>query len=93
MPTRRIGSASFTFHHQDYTEAMKWFRRAANQRDAVGQGWVGFMYRDGNGVPQDYVRAYMWLTLAAQVHALELDAAGLRSSAGRAGAISVGRVN
>jgi hypothetical protein len=24
------------------------------------------MYRDGTGVPQDYVRAYMWLTLAAQ---------------------------
>jgi uncharacterized protein len=46
---------------KDEVEAAKWYHRAADQGDAFG-----FMHRDGEGVPQDYVLAYMWLTLAAQ---------------------------
>ncbi len=26
---------------------------------------VGAMYEEGNGVPQDYISAYMWWTIAA----------------------------
>ena len=51
---------------QNSAEAMKWFRRAADQGDYDGQSWVSVMYRDGKGVPIDFVRAYMWASLAAQ---------------------------
>ena len=51
---------------QDYTEALKWYRRAADQGDADGQLNLGGMYYKGLGVPKDYVLAYMWLILAAR---------------------------
>jgi uncharacterized protein len=50
---------------QDYAEAMKWFRKAADQGDAVGQYYIGLMYYNGKTVPQDYVLAYMRLNLAS----------------------------
>ena len=31
----------------------------------MGQNNLGLMYRKGQGVPQDYVQAHMWLNLAA----------------------------
>jgi TPR repeat protein len=49
---------------QDYTEAAKWYRRAAEQGLAPAQYDLGRMYADGQGVPQDYVLAHMWLNLA-----------------------------
>ena len=42
-----------------------WFRRAAKQGDAYAQFQLGLKYIDGEGVPQDYARAYGWLNLAA----------------------------
>jgi len=50
---------------QDYAEAAKWFRKAAEQGDARAQFNLGGMYGQGQGVPQDYVEAHMWLNLAA----------------------------
>jgi len=50
---------------QDYTEAVKWFRQAAEQKKAHAQSWLGYMYENGKGVSQDYVLAFMWLHLAA----------------------------
>ncbi len=50
---------------QDYAEAAKWFRKAAEQGSPPAQAGLGIMYNDGLGVPQDYVQAYMWLNLAA----------------------------
>jgi TPR repeat protein len=50
---------------QDYAEAIKWYRLAADQGDAAAQGMLGVMYVHGEGVPQDYVQAHMWLNLAA----------------------------
>ena len=46
-------------------EAIKWFRKAADQGDADAQLLLGSLYLTGNGVPQDYVIAHMWLNLAA----------------------------
>jgi uncharacterized protein len=42
---------------------VEWIRKVAEQRDANGQVSLGEMYRDGRGVPQDYVQAYMWFNL------------------------------
>lgn len=50
---------------QDYEEAMKRFKKAADQGDAYGQNGVGIMYRDGLGVLQNYAEAMRWFRKAA----------------------------
>jgi TPR repeat protein len=50
---------------QDYAEAAKWYRMAAEQGNADAQATLGFRYERGQGVPRDYVLAHMWLSLAA----------------------------
>ena len=86
---------------QNYAEAVKWYRLAADQGNADAQNNLGLMYhlaggaaelrrgrevvsprrrpgqspsrspisaqhvRQGEGVPQDYVRAHMWFNLSA----------------------------
>ena len=50
---------------QDYAEAVRWYRRAAEQGDADAQFNLGVMYGKGQGVPQDYVATLMWFNLAA----------------------------
>ena len=50
---------------QNYAEALKWYRLAADQGDAGAQNNLGVMYANGQGVPQDYVRAHMWFNLSA----------------------------
>jgi TPR repeat protein len=50
---------------QDHAEAVKWFRKAADQGVAQAQSYLGAMYAKGQGVPQDYVEAYKWFDLAA----------------------------
>ncbi len=42
-----------------------WHRRAAEKGDAAAQHALGTMYAKGQGVPQDFVQAHMWLNLAA----------------------------
>jgi TPR repeat protein len=55
---------------QDYEEAAKWFRLAADQGDADAQCYLGDMYAKGCGVPQDGEVAARWYRLAAdQRHA------------------------
>ncbi len=49
----------------DYATALKEWRTLAEQGDAAAQYNLGVMYREGRGVPQDYVQAHMWVTLAA----------------------------
>ena len=50
---------------QDYAEAVKWYRLAAEQGNATAQNNLGFMHYEGRGVPQDDVQAHMWFNLAA----------------------------
>ena len=50
---------------QDYVEAVKWFRKAAEQGDAVAQNNLGAMHDNGTGVPEDDVQAYAWFNIAA----------------------------
>jgi uncharacterized protein len=63
---------------------MKWYRKAAEQGLANAQGMLGIIYAKGQAVPQDYVRAYMWLQLAIegrQGAAQYRDAVGQRMTA------------
>ena len=50
---------------QDYVAAVSWYRKAADQGAADAQSSLGFRYSLGEGVPQDYVLAHMWLNLSA----------------------------
>jgi TPR repeat protein len=69
---------------QDYKEAVKWYRLAAEQGNADGQTNLGVMYANGQGVPQDFKEAVKWYRLAAeQRHALAQSNLGLMYSKGR----------
>jgi TPR repeat protein len=50
---------------QDYAEAVKWYRLAAQQGDASAQYNLGLMYARGEGVVQDYVKGHSWFNLGA----------------------------
>ena len=55
----------------DYTEAVKWYRKAADQGLARGQYNLGNMYRQGLGVSKDYSEAVKWYRKAVeQGHAM-----------------------
>ena len=45
---------------QNYTEAAKWYRKAAEQGYAEAQFNLGTLYDEGRGVPQDYAEAAKW---------------------------------
>ncbi len=51
---------------QDYAEAAKWYRLAADQGDTGGQYNLGLMYARGQGVPQDDTEAVKWYRLATE---------------------------
>ena len=50
---------------QNFDEAARWFRKAANQGDAKAQFYLGVMYAAGQSVPQNFVQAHVWSNLAA----------------------------
>ena len=51
---------------QDYTEAVKWFRKAAEQGKVHAQNNLGLMYANGQGVPRDDAEAMKWYRKAAE---------------------------
>jgi S1-C subfamily serine protease len=74
-----VNDGNTTRYSENPTEAVKWYRRAAEQGDDSGQDNLGVAYLDGKGVPMDQVEAYKWLNLAAAQGGLaEIVAAGMR---------------
>ena len=51
---------------KDYAEAVKWYRKAAEQGLARAQTWLGSCYYYGNGISQDYAEAVKWFRKAAE---------------------------
>ena len=51
---------------QDYTEAVRWYRKAAEQGYAKAEYNLSSMYRDGKGVPRDDAEAERWCRKAAE---------------------------
>ena len=51
---------------QDDAEAVKWYRKAAEQDSAEAQNNLGTMYVQGQGVAQDEVEAVKWYRKAAE---------------------------
>ena len=52
--------------HQDDTEAVQWFRQAAEQGNALGQYHLGLSYAEGVGLDKDDSEAMHWLKKAAE---------------------------
>ncbi|MEK7764447.1 MAG: tetratricopeptide repeat protein, partial [Nitrospirota bacterium] len=50
---------------KDYQQALRWFRLAADQGEALAQTKIAIMYDDGQGVRRNIVQAYKWYSLAA----------------------------
>ncbi len=68
----------------NYATTLKKLRPLAEQGDALAQGLLGFMYAQGQGVPQDDARAVRWYRLAAeQGNAMGQDGLGVMYTAGR----------
>jgi hypothetical protein len=49
-----------------FAEAVKWWRKAADQNYALAQHNLGNSYRSGKGVEQDYAEAVTWFRKAAR---------------------------
>ncbi len=55
-----------SYQKGEFTEAMKYFQRAAYYADKPSQGMIGEMYWNGQSVVVDKALAYAWLDLAAE---------------------------
>jgi TPR repeat protein len=53
------------YDRKDYATAFKEWQPLAEEGDALAQYNLGVMYANGQGVPQDYIQASMWVNLAA----------------------------
>ena len=51
---------------KDDYEAVKWYRKAADQGDARAQCNLGLMYENGRGVSKDEYEAVKWFRKAAE---------------------------
>ena len=63
----------------NYKQAVKWYRKAAEQGFAEAQFYLGWMYAEGQGVAEDYKQAAKWYRQAAeQGHAKAQNNLGVR---------------
>jgi hypothetical protein len=50
---------------KNYAEAVKWYRKAADQGDAIAQVWLGLSYSRGTGVTRNYAESLEWFRKAS----------------------------
>ena len=62
---QNIKGASF-FNEKNYSEAVEWYRKSAEQGNASGQANLGYMYSNGYGVTKDYAEAIKWYRKSAE---------------------------
>ena len=53
------------YNKNDYSNALRHWRPLADQGNPAAQSNLALMYAKGQGVPRDYVQAYMWSSLSA----------------------------
>jgi hypothetical protein len=56
---------------QDYAEAAKWYRKAAERGHADAQNELGHAYYNGEGVPRDYAEGAKWCWIAAEQEGID----------------------
>ena len=52
--------------HEDGSDMLRGYQKATEQGDADAQSMLGWMSYSGEGVPQDYMKAFEWLEKAAK---------------------------
>ncbi len=66
----KLAQASRSEHEDDVepddADAVRWYRKAAEQGNAEAQKNLGFMYQEGRGVAQDHAEAVRWYLKAAE---------------------------
>ncbi len=65
-PNGRCSLEMETWSVQDYAEAMRWYRKAAEQGRASAQYNIASLYERGLGVTQDFAEAVGWYRKAAE---------------------------
>jgi TPR repeat protein len=53
------------YERNDYSNALRYWRPLADQGNPAAQSNLALMYAKGQGVPRDYVQAYVWSSLSA----------------------------
>ena len=51
---------------QDFTEALKWYREAAEKNNGYAMYNIGVMYKYGKGVPKNRIEATKWYRSASE---------------------------
>ena len=54
------------YHDQDYAKAAELWQPLAEKGDATAEYYIGNLYAEGKGVPQDDKAAFMWYQRAAE---------------------------
>lgn len=58
--------AQYEEQREDYTSAINWYRKAAEQGDAIAQTKLAWFYYTGTGIDPDYEQAAHWYQQAAE---------------------------
>jgi len=61
-----LGDAYYFSEEANYSEAVKWYRKAAEQGHIRAQYTLGQHYYFGEGVPMDYIEAFTWYSVASE---------------------------
>ena len=71
------------YKENNYADAVKWYKMAAEQGDAEAQNALGACYKNGEGVEKDHAEAAKWYRKAAeQGHAKAQSSLGYCYSSG-----------
>ena len=60
-----LEDAQAAYDRGDYATALQFMKPIAAKGDPYAQSFLGVMYENGRGVPQDYDEAIKWYRLAA----------------------------
>ena len=63
---KKLRQAVDGFNEENYQSSFDIFRPLAEQGNAKAQFYLGFLYRIGKAVNQDYHQAYRWYLLSAE---------------------------
>ena len=78
----------------DFAKALREWRPLAEQGDARAQFYLGMLYENGDGVPEDYEKARAWyMKSAAQGDASAQFYLGLMSAFGRGGPLDLAQAH
>jgi len=61
----QMTDAAAAYQAGDFGRAEHLYRAVAATGNPHAQMALGFLYHDGQGLPKDYLRAYMWFMVAA----------------------------